>query len=44
MLNIPTKYIKPETGWGLLAVTVALSGAAIIPPVESPHRILCTSY
>ncbi len=31
MLNIPTKYIKTETGWGLLAVTVALSGAAIIP-------------
>ena len=31
MLNIPTKYIKAETGWGLLACTIALTGAAIIP-------------
>lgn len=31
MLNIPTKYIKTETGWGLLACTIVLTGAAIIP-------------
>lgn len=31
MFEIPTKYIKMETGWGLLAVTIALSGAAVIP-------------
>jgi len=31
MLQIPTRYIKVETGWGLLAVTIALSGAAVIP-------------
>ena len=30
-MNIPTKYIHLETGLGLLAVTIALSGAAIIP-------------
>jgi len=30
-MSIPTKYIKPETCCGLLAITVALSGAAIIP-------------
>ena len=31
MLNIPTKYIRTETGWALLACTIALTGAAIIP-------------
>jgi len=31
VINIPTKYINLETGWGLLAVTLALSGAAVIP-------------
>jgi len=31
MFQIPTKYIRLETGWGLLAATIALSGAAVIP-------------
>ncbi|MRW41193.1 hypothetical protein, partial [Staphylococcus aureus] len=30
-----TKYIKLETGYGLLALTVALSGAAITPRWDS---------
>ena len=30
-MNIPTKYIKLETGLGLLAVTIGLCGVAIIP-------------
>ena len=30
-MNIPTKYIKLETGLGLLAITIGLCGVAIIP-------------